>query len=136
MLGTATSAAQADGARKQISNSWVDGWVGVSHRDGMVFAWANASSNRNGLAAVMKIRLQHRECGSSKWTTKAFNPSRGGFTNVGDEARTSEVRRGGRGLFRASAVLAHKPRRGAPVDWRKRFQTGASGDCRPLPPQP
>jgi len=135
VLGTATSAAQAD-VSKQISNSWVDGWVGVSNRDGMVLAWANVSSNRNGLAAVMKIRLQHRACGSSTWTTKAFNASKGGFTNIGEEATTSRVPRGGRGWFRASAVLAHKPRKGAPVDWQKRFQTGAWGDCHPLPPQP
>ncbi len=136
VLGTATSVAQAGEAKKQIRNSWVAGWVGLSDRDGMVLAYANVSSNRNGLAAVMRIRLQHRECNSSTWTTKAFNASKGGFTNQGEEATTSRVPRGGRGWFRASAVLAHKPRRGAPVDWQKRFQTGAWGDCRPLPPQP
>ena len=89
----------------------------------------------NGIAAVMKLRLLHRACGSSKWKTKAFNASRGGFTNVGEDADTSEVSRT-RGLWRASAELAHKPRHGAPVDWRKRFQTAAWGDCRPLPPPP
>ena len=110
--------------------------MGLSEREGRVLAYANASSNRNGLAAVMKIRLQHRECDSSKWTTKAFNASKGGFTNFGEEATTSRVPRGGRGMFRASAVLAHKPRHGAPIDWQKKFRTGAWGDCRPLPPPP
>ena len=80
-------------------------------------------------------QAEHRACGSSKWTTQAFNASRGGFTNVGESAYTSEVSRT-RGLWRASAMLAHKPRRGAPVDWQKRFRSPTWGDCRPLPPQP
>jgi len=138
VLGTAASTAQADenGAVTDIRNTWVYGSVGVSHRDGKVDAWASAKPNPNGLAAVMKIRLQHRACGSSTWTTKAFNASKGGFTNVGESAYTSEVPRGGRGWFRASAVLAHKPRHGAPINWQKRFQSPTWGDCHPLPPQP
>ena len=129
-----TSAAQADddGVTKDVRNSFVDGWVSVSYRDGRVSAWASAEPNPNGIAAVMKIRLQHRACDSSKWKTKAFSASKGGFTNVGEMSHTSDVSRT-RGLWRASAVLAHKPRHGAPVDWQKKFRTGPWGDCHPLP---
>jgi hypothetical protein len=130
------SAAQTEEPKKRFSNSLVSGSVGLSERDGRVLAYAILSPRDGGIAAVMKIRLLHRECDSDKWTTKAFNASKGGFTNQGEEATTSRVPRGGRGLFRAAAVFAHKPRHGAPVDWQKKFRTGAWGDCRPLPPPP
>jgi hypothetical protein len=132
-----TAAAQGeDAASTRVNNSWWIGLVQVRNDNGKMLAYASASPGRNGLAAVLKIRLQRRGCGSNNWKTKAFNPSKGGFSKPGEADKTRKISRGGRGWWRATAVFAHKPRRGAPVDRKKTYRSPAWGECRPVPPPP
>jgi hypothetical protein len=137
VLAPGTAAAE-DVAYTHFSNKYAFGFVRLNHIDSKMSTTASISNKwiDKDFVSVTNVKLQRHGC-ESGWKTKDSRPSQDGFHKGHELDYTRDnVRRGGRGLWRGSAVLKYKDTRGGPVVWKKKIFTQTWGNCHPVPPTP
>jgi hypothetical protein len=138
LLAPGTAAAE-DVAYTNFSNKYAYGFVRLNHIDHKMSTTANIHNKwiDRDFVSVTNIKLQRLGCESGKWKTKDSRPSQDGFHKYSELDYTrGAVSRGGRGLWRGSAVLKYKDTRRGPVLWQKKIFTQTWGNCHPVPPPP
>jgi hypothetical protein len=126
-------------AYTRFENKDVFGFVRLNHIDSRMSTTADLNNKwiDKDFVSITNIKLQRFGCENRKWKTKDSRPSQDGFHkgNELDDTR-GNVSRGGRGLWRGSAVFKYKDTRNGPVVWQKKIFTQTWGNCHPVPPTP